>query len=308
MNPGTISLLLIVTLTVAIVGLVQLQRGYALQAEAAARTRLEQGERASGRARAAVDARLRRTRPGGWLDRRLLMAGLDTSPAEFLALVLAGMAVTYLVGGLFLGRGLAAIAAVGVAFAAYRFLEYRRAKQREMFVQQLPEMARVLSNASSAGLSLPRALEITVGELDEPAAGIMQRVIDELRLGQSVDRALENLGDRMPAREVGVLVSTLVIQQRAGGDTVRALRDMSDTLQARKDLRREVRTIMSGAISTGWVVGALGIGALILLNFLSPGVLREMSESGIGRVALVLGIGLFSIGFLMIRRITRIET
>jgi tight adherence protein B len=51
----------------------------------------------------------------------------------------------------------------------------------------------------------------------------MRTVVEQLQLGQPLDAALESLRERLPSREVSVLMSTLTIQQRAGGDTVRAL-------------------------------------------------------------------------------------
>ena len=47
---------------------------------------------------------------------------------------------------------------------------------------------------------------------------------------------------RLPSREVAVLVSTLLVSARSGGSLVTALRDIADTLEARKETRREVRT------------------------------------------------------------------
>ena len=79
-------------------------------------------------------------------------------------------------------------------------------------------------------------------ELDDPAASEMASVVQEMRLGQPLDRALERLQERLPSREVAVLMTTIVIQQRAGGDTVRALQELGGTLEARKDLIREIRT------------------------------------------------------------------
>ena len=90
----------------------------------------------------------------------------------------------------------------------------------------------------------------------------------------------------MPSREVAVLVTTLVIQQRAGGDTVSALRDMSETLERRKDLRREIKTILAGALATGYTVAALGVGTLVFMNVISPGIVARMLDGWLGRIVL----------------------
>ena len=66
-------------------------------------------------------------------------------------------------------------------------------------------------------------------------------------------------------------MTTLIIQQRAGGDTVRALSELGQTLEARKDLLREIRTMLSGAVFTSYLVAGMGAGTIVLINAISPG-------------------------------------
>ena len=74
-------------------------------------------------------------------------------------------------------------------------------------------------------------------------------------------------------------MTTIIIQQRAGGDTVRALQELGGTLEARKDLIREIRTVLSGSVFTSYVVAGIGIATIVLMNVFTPGVMREMTSS-----------------------------
>ncbi len=308
MSLGQTYVLLLASLLLFVYGTWQAHRGWAQKAEAARRSRLEQGEPASRRLQSGLDAALRRNPTGRSLDLRLAAAGMSIGPSGFLAVLVATVLAAWVLVNLVAGPVLAVVAAAAAGFGCIRYVRFRQDRRREEFVGQLPEVARLMSNASSAGLALPRAIELAASEMPAPAGEILQRIVDELRVGQSVDVALENLERRMASREVSVLVSTLVIQQRAGGDVVRALRDMAETLEARKDLRREVRTVMTGAISTGWVVGGLGVGSLLLVNSLSPGLLEQMTRNNVGRIALLTAGALYTVAFLLVRRTTRIET
>ena len=121
-------------------------------------------------------------------------------------------------------RCLALIVAVGGSVAVTRaFIERRRGNRRDLFVGQLPEIARMLSNGTAAGLSMPQAVRMASRELADPAGAELRRVVEEMQVGRPVEDALEALRERLPSREVAVLMSTVAIQQRAGGDTVRAL-------------------------------------------------------------------------------------
>lgn len=305
---GTGLLILLVTLVVALVGLWQYQQGRAQRSEAVRRARLDKGQAAGRRVRAAVEARLRRTGFGQRLELRLTTAGVAVQPADFLLLVATAAVAGYVVSGVLLPPVLQVLAALGAARGCYAWIERKRAQRREAFVAQLPDLARILSSASSAGLAMTSAIRLASSELDQPAAAEMERVHGELRIGHAVAGALANLQERMPSREVGVLVTTLVIQQRAGGDLVSALREMAETLESRRQLRREVKTTMSGVLFTSYIVGALGLGSLLLLNVISPGVIDQMTGTVVGRVALLIAAVAYTVGYVLIRNTTRIPT
>jgi tight adherence protein B len=202
----------------------------------------------------------------------------------------------------------AAIIAVGaVTFAARAWGERRSRRRRDEFIGQLPDLARMLANGASAGLSMPGAFRLAAREMPDPAGEEMRLLVEQIGVGQPLDAALEALRDRVPSREVSVLLSTLIIQQRAGGDTVRALSELGTTLETRKDLQREIRTLLSGAVFNSYVVAALGTGTLLMVDAIQPGLLRKMASTPLGIAALTIAGILWTGGFLAVRRITQVE-
>jgi tight adherence protein B len=305
---GQALLLLVAVLLIALVGIATYVSGAARRAELASRGGPDDEERALRRFAHALDVRLRRTERGRRLASWLSSGAVPVSPAEFLLGGALGALVLYLALTLFLPRAMALVLGVALAVGAARgWVEQRRGKRRDLFVAQLPEVARLLANGSSAGLSLPAAIQLAARELDDPAATELGTVIEELRVGQPVDEALDSMRRRLPSRELGVLMTTLVIQQRAGGDTVRALTELGATLEARKDLKREIRTLLAGSVATSYAVIGIGVATILLLNVMSPGVMREMATSLPGIAALTVTGTLWAIGFVLIRRATRVE-
>ncbi len=283
--------------------------GSSRRAELAARGRGGDDEQGMARLRSTVDQALRRSGPGRRLARWLAGAGSPLSPGDFILLCVAASVPVWLLLSLFTTRPAALLATLALTVAVSRALvERKRRARREEFIAQLPDVARVLSNGTSAGLSLPGAVQLAARELKEPAAAEMRMVVQETRLGLSMEESLERLRDRLPSREVAVLMTTLIIQQRAGGDTVRALSELGTTLEARKDLKREIRTMLSGAVFTSYLVMVMGIGTLVLINVISPGVLREMTGTVVGILALSVAGILYAVAFLAIRQITKVET
>ncbi|MBC2868285.1 type II secretion system F family protein [Streptomyces mexicanus] len=267
------------------------------------------GHAAPGRRRRfrSLDRRLRRTRLGRRLELKLAATGLDVTPGEFFAVMLAVVAALWLIGQAALAPFFGPLAGLLGVWAAWQFLTWQRQRRIEKFIGQLPELARILANATHAGLALRTAIGMAAEELEAPAGEELAKVADQLSLGASMDDALGELAERLPSRELVVLVTTLVLANRAGGKVVSALRNLTETLEERKETRREVRTQLSQVTMTSYAVPVLGVGALFLMNGVKSGALDRMTGSPAGQIAVIVAFALYAVGFFLIRRLSRID-
>ncbi|MFF3944198.1 type II secretion system F family protein [Streptomyces sp. NPDC001902] len=256
---------------------------------------------------AGLDLRVRRTAWGRRLAARLAATGTDLTPGQFTAAALAVVGGAWLVADIVLAPFFGPIAALLAAWAVSSFLGWRRRVRTERFIAQLPELARVLANATQAGLALRTAVGMAAEELEAPAGEELRKVADAMTLGHSIEDAMAELQERLPSRELVVLVSTLVLSARAGGSVVESLRNLTVTLEERKETRREIRTQMSQVTVTAYAVPVIGVGSLLLLDRIMPGSLSAMTGSGAGRIAVLVALGLYVVGFALIRRMSRID-
>lgn len=255
----------------------------------------------------AVDRRLRGTRLGRKIELRLATTGLDLTTGEFFVYMVAGTAGLWITAQTLLASFFGPIAGLLGLWGAFAFLNWQRAKRTEKFINQLPELSRILANATQAGLALRTALSMAAEELEAPAGEELGRVADKLAVGHSIDDALGELAERLPSRELVVLVTTLVLSNRAGGTVVGSLRNLTETLEERKETRREVRTQLSQVNMTAYAVPAMGLGALLLLDRVMPGAIDRMTNSFIGQAAVVVALVLYGLGVFVIRRLSKID-
>ncbi|MCQ8770174.1 type II secretion system F family protein [Streptomyces telluris] len=263
----------------------------------------------AGRTRrfARLDRRLRATGAGRRLERRLAATGLDVTPAEFAVATLGAAAGLWLVAAGALAPFFGPLAALVAVWTASGFLARQRRKRIEKFINQLPELSRILANATQAGLALRTALGMAADEMEAPAGEELAKVADKLAVGHSIDDALGELADRLPSRELVVLVTTLILSNRAGGTVVSSLRNLTRTLEERKETRREVRTQLAQVTITAYVVPLMGIGTLLLTDRVAPGSIDRMTSSVLGQAAVIAAFALYGLGFFVIRRLSRID-
>ena len=221
------------------------------------------------------------------LRKRLSRAGLRWSALSTELALGCAMLVMYLGCRHFIGSIAGMVMAVFIPFFFFRWLQRKAMQRTEQFVDQLPEISRILSNATSAGMSIERALALASRESPDPGQTELQRVVAHLSLGRSLDYAMNSLSDRLPSRELNILVRTIIIQSRSGGALVSALQDIARALEDRKQLRREVRTAVLSASVSGYIVPFIGIAAVLLINAMKPGVLDEMARTTFGQIILV---------------------
>lgn len=265
------------------------------------------GGPANSRRLAGLDRAVRRTRAGRSLHTRVSATGLPVSAGEFVLYTALALVFLWVAAAAVLAPFFGPIAALTGAWAAMAFLNWQRAKRIEAFINQLPEVARLLANATAAGLALRTALAMAAEELENPAGEELSRVADQLSLGRSIDETLDELARRLPSRELVVLVTTLVLSNKAGGTVVGSLRNLTVTLEERKETRREVRTMLSEVNATAFTVPALGLGSLLLINSQNDGALHRVTSSAIGQLLILLSLGLYTVGFFVIRRLGRID-
>lgn len=253
-----------------------------------------------------VDRRLRKTGLGRRLELKLAATGLEITPGEFFVYALFAMAVLWMAASSILASFFGPVAALVGLWGTNAFLNWQRTKRTERFINQLPELSRILANATQAGLALRTAISMAADEMEDPAGEELARVARRLAVGESLDDAMSELTDRLPSRELVVLVTTLVLSNRAG-TVVSSLRNLTETLEERKETRREVKTQLSQVTVTAYAVPVFGFGAMLLMNAVMPGALDRMTGALIGQVAVIVSLVLYTIGFIVIRRMSRID-
>ena len=176
--------------------------------------------------------------------------------------VFISLFVTLIVNSIFLGMIIASIA-VPLGFKAV--IKAMRGNEKVKLAEDLPELLNILASALRAGLSLVQGLEAYSGETKNVVAREIRRAMGEIRVGTPVDEALMGVADRMDNDDLRWAVTALSIQRVVGGSMATILTTAYDTVRARAEIRREVKTLAAEGKLSAYVLMALPIGIFAFL-------------------------------------------
>ena len=245
----------------------------------------------------------------GSLSRQLKKAGLRIRLAELSVITIIVMVVLWFAVRVIFPVWLSLVVVALVPFVVALWVRYKQKQRLNKFIEQMPLITRTLANSARAGLAIPRGLGLAARDLKEPAHSELGQVTQEMALGASMEESLEALNERMPSREVRVFTTTLVLQQRAGGDLVSAMGDMAQTVESRIDLLQEIRTIMSEPRSGAYAIVILYIVQLYVLEMTArkPDLVERMIANPITATVLAIGTGAIALAIVIMHRLTKID-
>jgi tight adherence protein B len=240
----------------------------------------------------------RRFSGSAWLERLrvdLDVGGVDI-PAERLVLMTAvGTGVAMWVFVLASGTALAAMLGLTVPFCV------------RAFADQLPDNIQVVASAMRAGQSFVGALSILIEEAGSPSQDEFARAISDERLGMPIEEALSRVAKRMRSEELEYVGLVARLQAETGGNTADVLDRLVETLRARSELRRLVRTLTSQGRLASYVIGALPIVILAAVTVLNRDYANLLYETPAGHAMLVMSGCLLALGSYVLRRIVDIK-
>jgi tight adherence protein B len=225
----------------------------------------------------------------------LLILGASILLAAFLGFVLTRSAF----GGVIFGVSVIPVFRVSV-----------RSKTRKKIVKfegQLSDALDMIVSSLRGGFSFLSALELISKDMPEPIAGEFAKVINEISLGVTQEKALNNLVERVPSEDLKLLVIAIVIQIQTGGNLAEILDNISSTIRERLQLKREVKTLTAQGKISGLIVGLLPVILFVVIFAMDPSYMKLLISNIIGICMLVLAATNEIIGFLIIRKIVNIK-
>jgi len=258
---------------------------------------------------------------GSNLARELARADLALKPSEFLAIRAASMVGLPLAAVLLsplvsvFSSPIVWVAALLIGYWLPKFwLNRRKGKRLKAFNSALADTIMLLANSLRSGSSFLQAVEMIVRETRPPISTEFARVIREVNLGLPLDEALANLQRRVRSDDLDLMTTAIAIHHTVGGNLAEILDSIAFTIRERLRIKGEIRTLTAQQRMSGYVVGFLPVGLVIVMSVIAPTFMAPMLQKPPELLGLPAGMFILAgggimmlIGFVLIRRIVDIE-
>jgi len=185
-----------------------------------------------------------------------------------------------------------------------RFLDERR---RAKFNAQLPEALATMSNALRAGFSISQAFDSVVEQGDAPMSEEFAILQQQLKVGMGFDAALESLSQRVGSDDLTLVTTAILISRKTGGNVTEIFDKISETIRGRMRIERKVKSLTAQGRLQGIIVSLMPIFLGVIMAIIRPGLMMPFLMSVSGAMCIAGMVALVAVGWLMIRKIIRID-
>ena len=260
--------------------------------------------------------RVERSSYGDQLSKELAQADLKLKPGEFVALMVIFMLVLGIIG-YFIGGQSIIIALVGGVLGLFLprlYVQSQKKKRLIKFNEQLGDMLGLMVNGLRAGYSVMQAMESVSRELPSPISDEFRRVVQEIQLGVTTERALDNLLRRIPSDDLDLVITAMNVQREVGGNLAEILDTISHTIRERVRLKGEIRILTAQMDVSATFLSVLPVGVIFFLYLINRDyillLVSKESNSGpipCGYVSLGVAVLMIISGYFVIKKMGNIE-
>jgi tight adherence protein B len=161
--------------------------------------------------------------------------------------------------GMFLGVG-------GPHFVVGRMIKRRINK----FNVNFPDAIELMVRGLRSGLPITETLGIVASEITGPVGVEFRMVSDKMKIGRTMEAALQDTADRLGTPEFQFFVITLAIQRETGGNLAETLSNLADVLRKRAQMKLKIRAMSSESKASAYIVGSLPFIVFGLVYMMNP--------------------------------------
>lgn len=200
------------------------------------------------------------------------------------------------------------LAGAAAAFPMPRFYLMILRKQRlRKFNEQLEDALLSMSSSLKAGFSINQALEVIAQENRHPISFEFSLLMQELRLGVSLEDALEKMNRRLECPDFELVAVSILTARQTGGELTATLERLAGVIRERVRISARIRALTAQGRMQAVIIALMPFGLFFAMMNIVPDMMNAFYSTVVGILCLLAVIAMDITGFFMIRKITNID-
>ena len=160
-------------------------------------------------------------------------------------------------------------AAVG-AGVPHMVVGYFIGKRTNAFISKFPDALELLVRGLRSGLPVTETLGVVAQEVPGPVGIEFKGIVDRIKVGKTMEDALQDTGDRLGIPEFNFFTITLAIQRETGGNLAETLSNLATVLRQRGQMKLKIKAMSSESKASAYIVGSLPFIVFGMIMWVNP--------------------------------------
>ncbi|MDX3884294.1 MAG: type II secretion system F family protein [Sphingomonas sp.] len=205
------------------------------------------------------------------LQKRLDMTGKAWTVGKY---ALTSLAIACVIALLILTRGAPILLAIFVGLVVglgvpHMLVGMQINKRVAAFNAKFPDAIELLVRGLRSGLPISETLGVVASEVPGPVGIEFRSVSDKMKIGRTMDAALQETADRLGTPEFQFFTITLQIQRETGGNLAETLANLADVLRKRAQMKLKIKAMSSESKASAYIIGALPFIVFALICYIN---------------------------------------
>lgn len=182
-----------------------------------------------------------------------------------------------------------------------------RNRRIHRFGLQLMDALDNMAQALKVGFSVQQAVDLVAREMAPPISIEFRVMRHEMQLGISIDKAMENLYQRMRSEDMLLITAVVGVSKDVGGNLAEIFDNISATIRGRIHIEEKIRSLTSQGKLQGLICAAMPLAVGYVLYLVNPELMEPMVRTPVGWGLISLILVMEVLGYIFIRKIVTIE-
>lgn len=185
--------------------------------------------------------------------------------------------------------------------------KYYKKKRVSQFSVQMIDALTLMGNGLRSGLNIPQTLQIVVDEMPAPVSQEFGLVLNENRVGVTLEKAFDNMARRIDTEDVNMFTTSVNILRETGGNIAETFDTIVKTIRERLKLQSKIKAMTAQGMTSAIMVGGMPWVMGMAMYFIDPVMVRPLFTTLFGAAILLVIITLEAIGFFLILKMIKIR-